>query len=316
MILTRQVAFRFASIAILVFSSSICSAQQEASDTTLRVYYLKNAVAADLCEVVATALNESASARLSADSRTNSLLLMASQEDHKKVHEIITAIDVPSKQPEVKVFALAHSDCIEVAETLVRLVDLGQETTRLSYDKSTNSIVALAHKVDLERIEALIMRLDQPSPEKAPTRDCRVRVTWLTDAAALSPEQVEDLAEPGRNLKSLVDGLKQESMNDVKSITVCATRVGLSTLQEPKRFGNSSFRTVSDQDYSMGVEGSIKRQADGKYELEIAVELIGGQKKLAHSSAFSLPPNHPVALSVSDFGNLKSVIVIEVIDNQ
>lgn len=299
---------------MLAFASLHCDAQQDEADVVIKAYQVENAVADEVYQVLASAFSGNDSVRLSADNRTNTLILMANADDHEKAKSIIAEIDRPSKQPEVRVFALAHGNCVNLAETIVRLLGHEETTTRISYDESTNSLIVLGNGNELERIEALIVRLDQPDAESVLGEDCKVRVTWLVDADPLSPEQVEDLGKPRANLQSLIEMLEQESMNDVKSVTACTTRVGLSTEQGAKQFNNSSLRSVGDQDCSMGVGGRIKRSANGNFELEVTVDLVKGQTKLTHASAFSLPGNHPVALSVSDFGDLRSVIVIEVVE--
>lgn len=300
---------------VLALASATCSAQQDDAQPTVKVYSVKHSDANEIYRVLETTFEGVDGVRMSVDASTNSLIIMGTVDVQDRAAELIRDIDKKPEHPLIQVHYLEHNRSDVVARSLAMLFK-GREDVKISDDQALNSIILLGHQDDLELARDLIKRLDRPNtvtgnPDQ---KDCILRVTWLVDAGQLSAKQAADLREPRANLGALIEGLKEESMDAVKSVTVCSTRVGLSTSDQPKDFTNSSFRVINEQRHTMEVSGRIKQTPDGKYELQIAIDLKDALVGQRYSSTFSLPKNHPLALSVSDFNDLRSVAVIEVVD--
>lgn len=132
-------------------------------------------------------------AKVLADDRTNSVIIVATEKAYLRILELIKRIDVPqSAEGELRVLPLQHADATELSKTLNEIVTGaaaaaggagapapaagagGRGTTgapsqgifeggvRVSADKSTNSIVITSSPRDFASLRAVIDRLDKP----------------------------------------------------------------------------------------------------------------------------------------------------------
>ncbi len=122
-----------------------------------------------------------------ADSRTNSLIVIASPRDMAEVAALIGRIDTPGAAAELKVFTIVNGDAQALADTLRSLFSVsaqpqgggggggasgsaegggglsqgGPVRMQFSVDPRTNSIIAVGSREDLAVVEAILLRLDQ-----------------------------------------------------------------------------------------------------------------------------------------------------------
>lgn len=114
--------------------------------------------------------------RITAEVRTNSLVVTAPAESMPLIVALIRQLDIaPDVQAEVKVFTMTNADAQGLVDTLTTLfgdtTDAGTPgglggggnalvPLQLSVDARTNSIIAAGTKQDLEVVEAILFRLD------------------------------------------------------------------------------------------------------------------------------------------------------------
>lgn len=138
--------------------------------------------------------------RITAEVRTNSLVVSAPAESLPLVEALIRQLDVPPEvQAEVKVFTLQNGDAVGLVDTLREL--FGDETAatevggigagenalvplQLSVDPRTNSIIAAGTTADLEVVEAILFRLDGS--------DSRERITEVIRLKNATAQPVSD----------------------------------------------------------------------------------------------------------------------------
>jgi general secretion pathway protein D len=142
---------------------------------------------------VAPAVGDLHVAKIVADDRSNSLVIVATERAYLRILELIRRIDVPqSGEGEIHVLPLQHADATELVKTLTDIISgsasagapggpggrRGQaaaapaatgETNaifeggvKVSADKATNSIVITSSLRDYASLRAVIDRLDQP----------------------------------------------------------------------------------------------------------------------------------------------------------
>lgn len=194
----------------------------------IRIFPLKNALASELAPVLqdaitgeGTSADERTSAlefatidsgadtlvrsgiltnvRITADTRSNALLISASEESMPLIEALIRQMDqLPIAEAQVKVFTIINSDASSLAEMLESL--FGTSTTqtnqpavrtgaqegestlvnlRFAVDVRTNSIIATGSEGDLTVVEAILLRLDEDDIQNR-----RVAVYRLLNAPA------------------------------------------------------------------------------------------------------------------------------------
>lgn len=94
------------------------------------------------------------------DERTNTLVVLASPSDHRRIEEFIRRVDAPPAV-EVQRYALRYANPDDVAK---QVQALGIKGDQIAVDKRTNSLLVVALRADQERAAQLIRQLDVPIP--------------------------------------------------------------------------------------------------------------------------------------------------------
>ena len=116
--------------------------------------------------------------RIVADERTNSIVLLASEDDTARVRELIRRLDkeIPRGTEKIRVYYLEHATAEEMAKVLQSLsskpkpaavkgkkeAPVVSEQTNITADKATNSLIIMAEKDDYLVLEDVIKKLDIP----------------------------------------------------------------------------------------------------------------------------------------------------------
>ncbi len=94
------------------------------------------------------------------DERTNTLVVLASATDHRRVEEFIRRVDVPAAL-QMQRYALRYANPEDVAK---QIQALGIKGEQVAVDKRTNSVLVVALRTDQDRAAQLIRQLDVPIP--------------------------------------------------------------------------------------------------------------------------------------------------------
>ncbi|MEO2033649.1 MAG: secretin N-terminal domain-containing protein, partial [Planctomycetaceae bacterium] len=171
--------------------------------------------------------------RLSANVRTNSLVVTAPEASHPLVEELIRQLDEPTQAvAEIKVFALENADAgttVDLLETLfpqddqdgqvgVQVVgaddaNSGLIPLRLSVDVRTNSIIAIGAGDSLRVVEAILLKLDESDTRQRQTTVIKLKNSPVTDVANAINQFLtsqRDLANADPDLVSSVELLERE----------------------------------------------------------------------------------------------------------
>ncbi|MDD2202317.1 MAG: secretin N-terminal domain-containing protein, partial [Firmicutes bacterium] len=140
--------------------------QEETEAAEVKVVCLVHAPAAAIRETVAPIMQD---AKIAADERSNSLLIVAPPLVQRRVAEIVAALDIDIPRPEqatepvvpqdpevMRVVTLAHAQAAQVRETLAPIVPVSSITV----DPRTNSLVMVTAQSRMDRALEVIAKLD------------------------------------------------------------------------------------------------------------------------------------------------------------
>lgn len=158
--------------------------------------------------------------KVTADPRTNSLLVSATPESMDLIASLIQKLDESSQEgAQIKVFRVINGDAVSLVQMLrsllpppsaagggPQLANSRDETSlvpaRFSVDLRTNSIIATGSPGDLRIIEALLLRLDQRDIEQRKNTVYRLK-NAPADAVARS---VNDFLRSEKNVQNAAPG--------------------------------------------------------------------------------------------------------------
>ena len=114
--------------------------------------------------------------KIVADERTNSLIVVSSEDDAAKIRKLVRLLDkeAPRGQGDIHVFYLQHANAEDLTKVLTSLPDKKSEEknkgkapliskeTRIVADQATNSLVIMADPDDYMILEEVIQKLDIP----------------------------------------------------------------------------------------------------------------------------------------------------------
>jgi len=158
--------------------------------------------------------------RVTADARSNSLLVSAPAESMELIAALVEQLDgLPAAEAQIKVFTIVNGDATALADMLrelfvqpaadqpaVQTAAVEGESSlvplRFAVDVRTNSIIATGTRGDLQVVEAILLRLDESDVRQRKNTVYRLKNAPATDVATAinefltSRRQVEQL-QPG-----------------------------------------------------------------------------------------------------------------------
>ncbi|MBF0395880.1 MAG: type II secretion system secretin GspD [Desulfobacterales bacterium] len=123
-------------------------------------------------------LSDLSEIQLVGDERTNTIIVLASEDNTGKIRNVIKMLDkqTPQGKSRIQVYYLEHANAEELAKVLQEMPAKGGDAAskgkapiisdkiKITADKSTNSIIITAEKDDFAAIEDIIKKLDIPRP--------------------------------------------------------------------------------------------------------------------------------------------------------
>jgi len=119
--------------------------------------------------------------RFVADERTNSIVILASEDETVRIRQLVKKLDVtiPKGKETIHVYYLQHATAEDLAETLQSLSSASRQTAtakepgkkaspivsdkvKITADKATNSLIIMAEKEEYLVVESIIKKLDIP----------------------------------------------------------------------------------------------------------------------------------------------------------
>ncbi|WP_020589799.1 type II secretion system secretin GspD [Desulfobacter curvatus] len=123
--------------------------------------------------------SEDLSVEMVADERTNSIILLASEQESAQITTLVDALDkeVPKGEEKIRVYYLEHATAEDLAAVLQEIPEkssndskkagqkkapLLSDDIKITADKATNSLIIIADKDDYPVLEEVIKKLDVP----------------------------------------------------------------------------------------------------------------------------------------------------------
>ena len=173
--------------------------------------------------------------RVSADGRTNSLIISAPEESLPLLEEIIKQLDRPTNTvAEIKVFSLANSDAQSMVQLLEQMFSsqaqgnnnqnrstLGIQVAgaedvnssliplKFTVDTRTNSVIAMGAAESLEVVEAVLLRLDTSDVRSRRTIVFRLKNSPAADVATAVNNFLSSRRELNQSSEGLVSAFEQ-----------------------------------------------------------------------------------------------------------
>ncbi|MCZ6796258.1 MAG: hypothetical protein O7J95_21820, partial [Planctomycetota bacterium] len=163
--------------------------QDKPADVAIRVLQLRHVEAADLVSEIAPMYQKirgqslKDTIEISANSRSNSLIVLSSQKNFEAIEELIKALDTEEAESKaMKSFSLKNADAEEIAEHLTELYQPGQRSSRyygwgyydygrrsrstrgevkFVADRRRNSVIVIGPSTSFESIGRMIEALDE-----------------------------------------------------------------------------------------------------------------------------------------------------------
>ncbi|MFA7013029.1 MAG: type II secretion system secretin GspD [Desulfobacterales bacterium] len=125
-----------------------------------------------------TKTNPEDTIRFEADERTNTLVILATEDKTLKIKDLIATLDkeIPRGSERIRVYYLENANAEDLAKVLQEIPSKQQESgeagaknmpvvsekSRITADKATNSLIIMADKEDYQVFEDIIKKLDIP----------------------------------------------------------------------------------------------------------------------------------------------------------
>ena len=256
----------------------------------------------DAAEVVGTldALLPGKGLRITADVRSNSVLVSGSEEELKIVEALLLRLDdskttqAKSNGPVFEVMTVRPANAQSIQEA-VRIV--GRDV-RVAFDPRASRLLVSGDEAGVERLRNLIKVLDVPRPPVA--EPVKVRVIWLTtDTSA---------AEPGPHLAKVIQSLDRVGIKGLRQKTQVMANV-----TEPG--SDFSVRGVVGEETQISVTGERQGDSLEPARLDISIEIDRNDKQppIDLSATVTLGVGQMVVLGATPTGDGQSVFVVELI---
>ncbi len=314
-----------ASACVLTLSGSMAFAQEEPpnspAEQILEVIQLKHGNAQEIGSTLQRVLRDT---RITADTHSNSLIVLGSKESLAAAKSLLAAIDVEvsgetaarANQNQVRAFPLEHATAdqrlLSTLSMLLRSTDRDQRSLQLALDSRQNQIIASGQATYLHALDSLLKMMDQPaSTDSQASGELSVRLLWLVGGDSGATRDVPaDLAPVVKELGNYgVTGLKLGAQSIIR----------VSTDEEFSSIFTSTLATR----WEFQISGRVKSSADAGNRLDIRVQAQGegqpfgdGQYQQGHAHHFETTimteSGHFVVLSMNPIGDMDSVFVLQV----
>jgi hypothetical protein len=299
----------------LVFSSlptpgSWCIAQQE--QVTIKAYQLRNAAAAQseilLQQMFASKNPDKAqNMRISAEARTNTIIVMADEASHREIAVLIKLIDIPAIADEKTIMHKSRSGLMKNPKFLDQLSNLWN--VHIAYDPGTDIMLIKGEHGKVEQLTEIIQNMESEQPAIA-AESRVVRLAWLT-----SKSQNRNAKPLSADLERVVPKLQMLGMEDVGVACQLLARyeteeievMGHANLNEKRiKLGVHAYEMNNQPNsYMFRIVGT---QDDGKslFQLNIGAKLSVGKTIVLAAS--------PIQLDTDPITEIQSVFVVQLVE--
>jgi len=195
--------------------------------------------------------------KIVAEERTNSVIVLASEDDMVKVKELIAMLDkeVPREEGKIRVYYLEHAKAEDLEKVLKNLpskqskdkkgrAPIISKDVSIAADKSTNSLIITAEREDYLVLETVIKKLD--IPRSMVYIECVIMEVTADKSLELGLDWRAG-AEFGSNKGGVIGGFGEGLLSNAMDLNTVSKFTGntIGVIGETITFGNQSFNSLS-----------------------------------------------------------------------
>jgi hypothetical protein len=284
-------------------SSPAAGADGPAKD--LVVVPLKHASAVEVVQAL-TGIFRNGEANLGMDQRSNAIIVAALAGKAEQIKDLIAKLDVPAtaNKPagsEVRIFSLRNNPDKSVQDAVkLVLASHGLNNTNVAIDPTRNQVIVSADTPTLDAVQAVLARLDTPSPRR-PSADMQLRVVWLVKGS-----NPDEFGPPPDDLKEVLPALAKIGIERPR--LAAQTLVNMTPYSEFRASGTLQLGNLCQ----FSVSGHFSDRSDPA-GLNISLNAKDTAEICNISTEISAPIGHFVVLGVTPTRSMTSVFVVQVL---
>lgn len=244
--------------------ASKSSAPEEGSKSVMQIYALKHTPAAEVAAMLIDVLVRPATVNptgnpspssIVPDIRTNSLLVSASLETHRRIRELLSQLDQPQQEQTSSTRTLLYTPQYRSAEDLKFLATSQVSPTgHLAVSRELNTIVVRDQTAVVEQIQSLFRSLDvDPEP---------IQLEWWVLGPAGDKASRSSLEE---SLPGIMPALSQMKLQDYAIMSRAAVQsLASSTFNVSQASSNSTLAVGQPTIPSISVNGDVRLLEQGQ----------------------------------------------------
>jgi hypothetical protein len=289
----------------------------------IRLKYVK---ASDAHRIISELFRGKSTHYVSADERTNSLIIIAHPGEIEQIAELIKKVDVnrpAMKDPTpLQVYHLKNRENVVRLEEILKMLF---PTCKFAFtDKET--LIAYGDPETLQMLEALLVRLEDQAGNPLPEAESQIRIVWLAAGSSL-----KDAPKPPDDLNEVVAELAKVGVENPRLVSQIIVNAAVNT-----RFtvhGNAKLVVP----WQLVIQGTMTVGSRGNPSLEISIDAsrldetkgteVDGRDSRGPSgprsprppqvakldTKITAPPGHSVVLGLTPFDGTTSAFVIQVL---
>jgi Bacterial type II/III secretion system short domain len=271
---------------------------------------LKHAAAVEVTQALAGIFPDSARSSIGVDQRSNAIIIAAPSGRIAEIKDLIAKLDVPvaeappSARAEVRIFSLRNNPDKSVQDAVkLVLASHGLANTNVAMDPARNQVIVSADKPTLDAVQAVLARLDTPSPRRA-SADMQLRVVWLVNAP-----NPDEFGPPPNDLKEVLPALAKIGID--KPLLAAQTLVNMTP--------NSEFRTSGTLQLGIPCQFTVSGHFNDRNDppgLTITLNAKDTAELCNITTEISAPIGHFVVLGVTPTRSMSSVFVVQVLPKE
>ena len=271
-------------------------------------------------------------------SKQNSLFFLGTDADHKKLAELLKSIDVPADNKaenemfEVIAFAENNEFSGAISDAVEQL--FRGRNLKIIHNRRLNQVYLYGDAESLATAKALFKQIGnsaaanvaKQTKQKKATGELLLSVSMIVDAGQVGEDLASQLTAPDKFTSATIAKADEKGLLGMKAPKMAAqfmSRIrGRKPTEVSKSLSFSNTSTTTDQGFSLDGSGSITLAEGSTYlvksEIGVSIKTRNksgerGQKRSVIQSDITIPLNHPVILSMSSIGGVKTVIVVRLV---
>ena len=309
---------------IVATTSSSLMAQDDRPDSQFQIVALQHIDAHDARETI-NELIVNRTARLSVDERSNSIMVMGTDDEISFVSHLLNQLDVPAKRKtenatSFSAYPFPDQQSLKRAYELVQTMLAGEPGVKMDIDPASSNLYLQGTQQQHQVASNLIKELTQTDRSPTPA-NVHVATYLIVDGNEVE-DHLDQLKTPKGKLSQVLASASAKGLLDISQPLVASQISSLVSSAQPsestegKQSNHGYFENQSSGDwFEFRNDGMLRQVSKERYNLKSRVLIsLNGKDRNQHVAEISgdieLPVDHPVLLSFSTIGGIDSAVII------